>query len=495
MFDINNKKRNQAMSLRGRAVGSDVVIFHAETNKALSFLRLRGASGAQGISAPALCREAHKRHFLLNPWILRFANASLRMTIPTLAFLLSLNISTSWAINCPAGTQGSDNVTDSNSCGANCCWGIDPETKVLTITPALDDNGKAYTTVNMKNFSFNESNNNESNGYTSKYSSTAPWARQGVTSVVVENGIRNIGDKAFMGDTKITSVTGMKDVISVGNYAFSKASSLADINLTNVSSINDWAFSGATSLTSVNIPNVTTISEGVFTGATSLANVDLTNVTSVKRHGFSSTALTNVDIPNVTSIGEAAFSNINSLTSVDMPNVETIGVSAFANDTSLNYVGLPATGVSIHDTAFGNWRTGKGEPLSIMSSCDSSSGYQVCTTCTSGQVYKQGTGCASASECGEGYTDNGHGLCKKNPTQVAQNTTPQGGSGNTGGTSTGGDVSGDFNPADCYNNGQVPYDNKCWDEYPFAKKRWTPAEAAEWLHDGNDNFVVITFKK
>ena len=64
MFDINNEKRNQATSLRGRAVGSDVVIFHAETEKALSFLRLRGASGAQGISAPASCRKAHKRRFL-----------------------------------------------------------------------------------------------------------------------------------------------------------------------------------------------------------------------------------------------------------------------------------------------------------------------------------------------------------------------------------------------------------------------------------------------
>ena len=57
-------KRNQAMSLRGRAVGSDVVIFHAETGKVLSFLRLRGASGAQGIYAPASCRKAHKRRFL-----------------------------------------------------------------------------------------------------------------------------------------------------------------------------------------------------------------------------------------------------------------------------------------------------------------------------------------------------------------------------------------------------------------------------------------------
>ena len=44
-------------------------------------------------------------------------------------------------------------------------------------------------------------------------------------------------------------------------------------------------------------------------------------------------------------------------------------------------------------------------------------------------------------------------------------------------------------------SGFVEWDNACVDEYPFAKKRWTPAEANEWLHDGNDNFVIITFKK
>ena len=39
--------------------------------KALSFLRLRGASGAQGISAPASCRKAHKRRFIFNSRELR----------------------------------------------------------------------------------------------------------------------------------------------------------------------------------------------------------------------------------------------------------------------------------------------------------------------------------------------------------------------------------------------------------------------------------------
>ena len=39
------------------------------TEKVLSFLRLRGASGAQGISAPASCRKAHKRRFLYFSYI------------------------------------------------------------------------------------------------------------------------------------------------------------------------------------------------------------------------------------------------------------------------------------------------------------------------------------------------------------------------------------------------------------------------------------------
>ncbi len=51
------------------------------------------------------------------------------------------------------------------------------------------------------------------------------------------------------------------------------------------------------------------------------------------------------------------------------------------------------------------------------------------------------------------------------------------------------------NESSCYAKGQVFWDNACLDEYPFAKKRWTPAEANEWLHDGNDNFVILTFRK
>ena len=75
MFEIKNKEKRK-LSLSG---ASSKPIISAEskrdtrliatqsprmTEKVLSFLRLRGASGAQGNSAPAPCREAHKRRFL-----------------------------------------------------------------------------------------------------------------------------------------------------------------------------------------------------------------------------------------------------------------------------------------------------------------------------------------------------------------------------------------------------------------------------------------------
>ena len=51
------------------------------------------------------------------------------------------------------------------------------------------------------------------------------------------------------------------------------------------------------------------------------------------------------------------------------------------------------------------------------------------------------------------------------------------------------------NCINCTAAGKVEWQGQCYDEYPFCKKRWTPTEAAEWLHDGNDNFVILTFKK
>ena len=68
MFDINNEKRK--LSLSG-ASSEPIISAESKRNQAMSFLRLRGASGAQGNSTPASCRKAHKRRFIFNSRKLR----------------------------------------------------------------------------------------------------------------------------------------------------------------------------------------------------------------------------------------------------------------------------------------------------------------------------------------------------------------------------------------------------------------------------------------
>ena len=96
--------------------------------------------------------------------------------------------------------------------------------------------------------------------------------------------------------------------------AFSQKHTLKYIALPNsVTSIGEHAFYGCSRLTSVTIPNsVTSIGYGAFYGCSGLTSVIIPNsVTSIEYSAFGGCdGLTSVTIPNsVTSIGGSAFSN------------------------------------------------------------------------------------------------------------------------------------------------------------------------------------------
>ena len=234
----------------------------------------------------------------IKDWILHFANAPLRMTIPVLALILTLiTIGEALATKtCDCGTAGHE---------TECCWEITEVTKdgktekILTISPGVDTNGNNLTSVVMKDF--DAINEKSDNYYTSGYKSSAPWARSNVTSVIVENGISNIGDHAFIGDTQIISVRGMNDVTTIGTSAFHQATSLENIDMPNVKVLGPWSFADAASITSVDMPNIESISYSVFRGATSLNYI-----------GFNPIKLTNENI------GSQAF-NFSYSSSNDIP--------------------------------------------------------------------------------------------------------------------------------------------------------------------------------
>ncbi len=208
-----------------------------------------------------------------------------------------------------------------------------------------------------------------------------PWNQYAseIQSVVIENGITSVGDRAFSNCSSLTSVTIPNSVTSINNSAFSGCSGLTSVTIPNsVTSIGQNAFflSGLTSvnipdsvatigsrafgssrLTSVIIPDsVTSIGEIAFSECSNLTSVKISNnVTSIEAGAFSTCRkLTSVAIPNgVTSIGQNAFNNCSGLTSVTIPSsVTTIGDYAFTSCSRLTNVTIPNGVTSIGQDAF-----------------------------------------------------------------------------------------------------------------------------------------------
>jgi DUF971 family protein len=197
----------------------------------------------------------------------------------------------------------------------------------------------------------------------------------------IPNSVTSIGNSAFSGCTRLTSVTIGSSVTSIGNSAFSGCTGLTSVTIPDsVTSIGSYAFYGCDSLTSVTIGNgVTSIEDSAFYYCTNLKNITIKNNTitnsssnnwgtrfpadnlvvtfeaSIGANAFYNNArLTSVTIGSgVTSIGESAFYGCTGLTSVTIPDsVTSIGQYAFSTCTGLTSVTIPDSVTSIRASAF-----------------------------------------------------------------------------------------------------------------------------------------------
>ena len=141
--------------------------------------------------------------------------------------------------------------------------------------------------------------------------------------VNIPNSVTSIGENAFYGCTRLTSVTIPNSVTSIGTSAFDHCTNLASVFIPNsVTTIGDWAFNFCTSLASVSIPNtVTTIGPHAFSYCTSLASVSIPN--------------------SVTSIGESAFYHCTSLGSLAIgSSLNSIGNVSFGDCIGLRNISI-----------------------------------------------------------------------------------------------------------------------------------------------------------
>jgi len=235
-----------------------------------------------------------------------------------------------------------ENVIDSGTCGAqgdNLAWKL-TEDGTLTISGS---------------------------GAMNRYSApTAPWysSRTKILSVIIEPGVTSVGNYAFYGCLKLTSVTLPETGLRfIGNYAFQDCTKLAAINIPqSVTVIGYSAFRNCASLESITIPEgVTEIEGATFWDCARLASVNIPeSVTSIGHSAFNGCAsLTNVEIPkNVTNIYDSAFNGCASLVSVTIPaGVTRLATGTFEGCTNLKSVVISEGVASIGGNVFEDCRS------------------------------------------------------------------------------------------------------------------------------------------
>ncbi|MBR3597279.1 MAG: leucine-rich repeat protein [Clostridia bacterium] len=181
-------------------------------------------------------------------------------------------------------------------CRTNLTWTLDDE-GTLTITGAGA----------MTNYSY----------------SSVPWYqnRNSVKKVIIEKGVKSIGNSAFFRCSSLTAIKIPEGVTLIGDDAFCYCTSLTAIKIPEgVTSIGNTAFFGCSSLTAIEIPEgVTTIDNFAFERCTSLTAIEIPEgVTLIGAFAFAGcSSLTAIEIPEgVTLIGDYAFAGCSSLTDV-----------------------------------------------------------------------------------------------------------------------------------------------------------------------------------
>ena len=197
----------------------------------------------------------------------------------------------------------------------------------------------------------------------SDHSYNFPWynQRKKIKNIIIENGVKNIGQYAFLSCSNLVSITIPNSVTGIGESAFSRCSSLTSITIPNsVTVIGKSAFSDCSSLTSITSPNsVTGIGESAFSGCSSLTSITIpNNVTVIGKSAFwGCSSLTSITIPNsVADIGESAFRGCSSLTSITIPeSVNIIGSGAFFDCNNLTNLVYNAKNATL--SQIGNYST------------------------------------------------------------------------------------------------------------------------------------------
>ncbi len=208
-----------------------------------------------------------------------------------------------------------------------------------------------------------------------------------LTNIQIPSSVTRIGYRVFWDCTSLTSIEIPAGVTSIDYYAFENCTALEMVTFaegSQLATIGQGAFEDCTSLTSIEIPaTVTSIGDMVFSGCSKLSSVTFaadSQLTTIGQYVFRDcTSLTSIVLPaSITSLGYSAFSGCSNIeisfvsgsqktsitggfisgasnVSLDLTSctqITSIGTNAFQDCTALSSIILPATVMSLADSAF-----------------------------------------------------------------------------------------------------------------------------------------------
>ncbi|MBE6665416.1 MAG: leucine-rich repeat domain-containing protein [Ruminococcaceae bacterium] len=167
----------------------------------------------------------------------------------------------------------------------------------------------------------------------------APWYvhREQIRSIVVEEGVTSIGNRAFRGLENAVSVTLPSTLKTIGNYAFVQCSKLKMVSIREgLETIREGAFENCEALIEVRLPNtLKTLGRKAF---------------------YHCSSLKTVDIPaSVTSFGDLVFSYCENLITANIKaSVEELPIWTFYGCELLTSVYFSDSIIRIGEDAFEN---------------------------------------------------------------------------------------------------------------------------------------------
>ena len=206
----------------------------------------------------------------------------------------------------------------------------------------------------MKDWTWEESHSLEDNYH------PTDWHKyyENINYIIVREGITNIGNSAFEGCTKLSSVNLPRSLTSIGEAAFFWCGSLESIVLPeSLVNIEDYTFGRCYSLKNAVLPeSLESIGVKAFFYCNSLESISLPkSLTEIGAEAFwGCVSLSSIDLPvSLTDIGSGAFENCSSFSSIDLPqSIASVKNNTFRGCSSLRSIYIPSSVVMIDYTAF-----------------------------------------------------------------------------------------------------------------------------------------------